>query len=185
MGGSLQFLHRAGKWIVPQVTVRFFLHFLKAEAGLAFARRLVKDTLRFQDPPCGDGLLCRVQLIRCPVRAPDRFPQIRGCQFLVRELQPGRRAASGLRSCPDRFRVRPGRLLCLVPVMGVGGTFRRCLRRLKRLPVSGEIRFRLPAADICHLARGQVFRHGAVMGHLLRDLIRCFQLLHALSPAFP
>ena len=45
VGGGREFLYRAGKRIVPQMAVRLFLHILKAEAGLAFACRLVKDAL--------------------------------------------------------------------------------------------------------------------------------------------
>ena len=73
----------------------------------------------------------------------------------------------------------------LPPVMGVGDPFRRCLRRCYWFLLRREINFRLPAADICDLARGKVLRHRSVMGHLLRDLFRRFQFLHVASPAFP
>ena len=73
VGGCFQFLHRTGNRIMPQVSIGLFLHLLKAQPGLAFACRLVKDTLCFQHLLCRDGGLRRVQLIRCPVRAPDCF----------------------------------------------------------------------------------------------------------------
>ena len=50
---------------------------------------------------------------------------------------------------------------------------------------SGQLRFRLPAADMFHLARGKVFRYRTVTGHFLRDLIGCFQFPHRQSPSFP
>ena len=50
---------------------------------------------------------------------------------------------------------------------------------------SGQLRFRLPAADMFHLSRGKVFRYCAVTGHFLRDLIGRFQFPHRQSPSFP
>ena len=50
---------------------------------------------------------------------------------------------------------------------------------------SGQLRFRLPAADMFHLTRGKVFRYRTVTGHFLRDLIGCFQFPHRQSPSFP
>ena len=66
----------------------------------------------------------------------------------------------------------------LAPAMGsrsASGVFRR----------NRQLRFRLSAADMFHLARGKVFRYRTVTGHFLRDLIGRFQFPHRQSPSFP
>ena len=70
-------LNRTGKRVLPQLAVWPLLHFLKGKTGFATAGRFIKDTLGFQDLPCGDGLFRRVQLIRRLIGVPDIFLKCR------------------------------------------------------------------------------------------------------------
>ena len=163
VGGQKDFLGRTGERVMPQVAVRFLLHFLKAETGFPAACCFIKNPFRFQNLLFRDRLFCRVQLIRRPVGAPDVFLQAGVRKFFLGKLQTGRRALPCGRTFPDGICLRLFRFLRFMPPM----RGRRFLRR-------GEVRLGLPAADICHLARGKVFLHRAVMGHLLGDLIGRF-----------
>ena len=111
--------------------------------------------------------------------------QVGGSAFFLGEFQTGRRALPNSRTLPDRIRLGIRCLFCLSPVMGAGDMLRRCRRCCHRLLFRGKINLRLPAADVCDLARGKVLRHRAVMGHFLRDLFGRFQFVHVASPAFP
>ena len=185
VGGKADLLDRTGKGVLPQLSVGTLLHFLKSQAGFTPAGRFIKDTLCFQDLLCGDGLLCGIQLIRRLVGAPDIFLQCRISTFFLGELQTGGRAFPCRRSLPDGFRLRLCLLLCGPSGACLGDMPRRSLGGGSRFLPAGKVRFRVPAADMFCFARGKVFRHSAVTGHFLRDLIRGFQLLHVSSPAFP
>lgn len=90
-----------------------------------------------------------------------------------------------VRTFPDGLGIGLNSLSRFVPSMPGSNTLRHGLYRSGWFFGSGEINFRLPAADICNLTRSKVFCHSAVMGHFLRDLIRRFHFLHRGSPAFP
>ena len=90
-----------------------------------------------------------------------------------------------MRTFPDGLGSGLNSLSRFVPPMPGSNTLRHGLYRSGWFFGSGEINFRLPAADICDLARGKVLRHRAVMGHLLGDFFGRFQFLDVASPAFP
>ena len=174
VGGQKDFLGRAGERVVPQMAVRFLLHFLKAETGFPAACCFIKNPFRFQNLLFRDRLFCRVQLIRRPVGAPDVFLQAGVRKFFLGKLQAGGRALPCGRTFPDGICLRLFRFLRFMPPMRGCDMSHRGLRRGRRFLRRGEVRLGLPAADICHLARGKVFLHRAVMGHLLGDLIGRF-----------
>ena len=170
VGGQKDFLGRTGERVMPQMAVRLLLHFFKAETGFPAACRFIKNPFCFQNLLFRDRLFCRVQLIRRPVGAPDIFLQAGVRKFFLGKLQAGGRALPCGRTFPDGIRFGLRRFLRFMPPMCGCDMSRRGRRFLRR----GEVRLGLPAADICHLARGKVFLHRAVMGHLLGDLIGCF-----------
>ena len=106
--------------------------------------------------------------------------------FFLGELQTGGRVLPCSRTIPHRLGVSLFRRSCAFLLM----VFRRTQGKVSR-SASGffrrnrQLRFRLSAADMFHLARGKVFRYRTVTGHFLRDLIGRFQFPHRQSPSFP
>ena len=186
MGGVDDLMDRSGKRIVPQASVGAFLHFFKVKLRLAFSGCLVKNTLGAKDFLCGDGCFCRIQFVCRTVGTVNVFPKCGIGTFFLGELQTGGRALPCGRTIPHRLGVSLFRFSCAFLLMvlrraqgkvshSASGFFRR----------SGQLRFRLPAADMFDLARGKVFRYHTVTGHFLRDLIGRFQFPHRQSPSFP
>ena len=186
MGGVDDLMDRSGKWIVPQASVGAFLHFFKVKLHLAFSGCLVKNSLGTENFLCGDSGLCRVQPVRRTVGTVDIFSKCGIGAFFLGELQTGGRALPCGRTIPHRLGISLFRLSCTFLLMvfcrtqgkvsrSASGFFRR----------SGQLRFRLPAANMFHLARGKIFRYRTVTGHFLRDLIGRFQFPHRQSPSFP
>ena len=186
MGGVGDLMDRSGKWIVPQASVGAFLHFVKVKLRFAFSGCLVKNTLGTENFLCGDGGFRRVQPIRCTVGTVDVLPKCGIDTFFLGELQTGGRALPCGRTIPYRLGVSLFRLSCGFLLM----VFRRTRGKVSSRASgffrrSGQFRFRLPAADMFHLARGKVFRYRTVTGHFLRDLIGRFQFPHRQSLSFP
>ena len=186
MGGVGDLMDRPGKRIVPQASVWAFLHFFKVKLRFAFSGCLVKNTLGTENFFCGDSGLCRVQPIRRTVGTVDVLSKCGIGMFFLGELQTGGRALPCGRTIPYRLGVSLFRFSCGFLLMvfrrtqsKVGSRASRFFRR------SGQLRFRLPAADVFYLTRGKVFRYRTVTGHFLRDLIGCFQFPHRQSPSFP
>ena len=179
-------MDRPGKRIAPQASVGAFLHFFKAKLRFAFSGCLVKNTLGTKNFPCGDSGLCRVQPVRRTVGTVNVLSKHGVGTFFLGELQTGGRALPCGRTIPYRLGVSLFRLSCGFLLM----VFRRTQGKVSRSASgffrrSGQLRFRLPAADMFHLARGKVFRYRTVTGHFLRDLIGRFQFPHRQSPSFP
>ena len=186
MGGVDDLMDRPGKRIVSQASVGALLHFFKVKLRFAFSGCLVKNTLGTENFLCGDGGLCRAQPIRRTLGTVDAFSKCGIGAFFLGELQTGGRALPCGRTIPYRLDVSLFRLSCAFLLM----MFRRTQGKVSRSASgffrrSGQFRFRLPAADMFHLARGKVFRYRTVTGHFLRDLIGCFQFPHRQSPSFP
>ena len=186
MGGVDDLMDRSGKRIVPQASIGTFLHFFKVKLRLAFSGCLVKNTLGTENFLCGDSGLCRVQPVRRTVGTVDVLSKCGIGTFFLGKLQAGGRALPCGRTIPHRLCVSLFRLSCAFLLM----VFRRTQGKVSRSASgffrrSGQLRFRLPAADMFHLARGKVFRYRTVTGHFLRDLIGRFQFPHRQSPSFP
>ena len=186
MGGMDDLMDRPGKRIVPQASVGAFLHFFKVKLRFAFSGCLVKNTLGTENFLCGDSGLCRVQPVHRTVGTVDVFPKCGIGTFFLGELQTGGRALPCSRTILHCLGVSLFRLSCVFLLM----VFRRTQGEVSRSASgffrrSGQLRFRLPAADMFHLARGKVFRYRTVTGHFLRDLIGRFQFPHRQSPSFP
>ena len=186
MGGVDDLMDWSGKRIVPQSSVGAFLHFFKVKLHFAFSGCLVKNTLDTENFLCRDSGLCRVQPVRRTVGTVDVLSKCGIDTFFLGELQTGGRALPCSRTIPYRLDVSLFRLSCTFLLMvfrrtqgkvssRAGGFFRR----------SRQFRFRLPVADMFHLARGKIFRYRTVTGHFLRDLIGRFQFPHRQSPSFP
>ena len=186
MGGVGDLMDRSGKWIVPQASVGAFLHFFKVKLRFAFSGCLVKNTLGTENFLCGDSGLCRVQPVRRTVGTVDVLSKCGIGTFFLGKLQAGGRALPCGRTIPHRLGVSLFRLSCTFLLM----VFRRTQGKVSRSASGffrrrGQFRFRLPAADMFHLARGKVFRYRTVTGHFLRDFIGRFQFPHRQSPSFP
>ena len=186
MGGVDDLMDRPGKRIVPQASVGAFLHFFKVKLRFAFSGCLVKNTLGTKNFLCGDSGLCRVQPIRRTVGTVDVLSKCGIGTFFLGKLQTGGRALPCGRTIPHRLGVSLFRLSCAFLLM----VFRRTQGKVSRSTSgffrrSGQLRFRLPAADMFYLSRGKIFRYRTVTGHFLRDLIGCFQFPHRQSPSFP
>ena len=186
MGSVDDLMDRPGKRIVPQASIGAFLHFFKVKLRFAFSGCLVKNTLGTENFLCGDSGLCRVQPVRRTVGTVDVLPKCGIDTFFLGELQTGGRALPCGRTIPYRLGVSLFRFSCGFPLMA----FRRTQGKISRSASgffrrSGQLRFRLPAADMFHLSRGKVFRYRTVTGHFLRDLIGRFQFPHRQSPSFP
>ena len=186
MDGVDDLMDRPGKRIVPQASVGAFLHFFKVKLRFAFSGCLVKNTLGTENFLCGDSGLCRVQPVRRTVGMVDVLSKCGIGAFFLGELQTGGRVLPCSRTIPHRLGVSLFRRSCAFLLM----VFRRTQGKVSRSASgffrrSGQFRFRLPAADMFHLARGKVFRYRTVTGHFLRDLIGRFQFPHRQSPSFP
>ena len=186
VGGVGDLMDRSGKWIVPQSSIGAFLHFFKVKLRLAFSGCLVKNTLGTENFLCGDSGLCRIQPVRRTVGTVDVLSKCGIGTFFLGKLQAGGRALPCGRTIPHRLGVSLFRLSCAFLLM----VFRRTQGKVSRSASgffrrSGQLRFRLPAADMFHLARGKIFRYRTVTGHFLRDLIGRFQFPHRQSPSFP
>ena len=186
MGGVDDLMDRSGKRIVPQASIGAFLHFFKVKLRFAFSGCLVKNTLGTENFLCGDGGFRRVQPVRRTVGTVNVLPKCGIGTFFLGELQTGGRALPCSRTIPYRLGVSLFRFSCGFPLMA----FRRTQGKISRSASgffrrNGQLRFRLPAADMFHLARGKVFRYRTVTGHFLRDLIGRFQFPHRQSPSFP
>ena len=152
----------------------------------AFSGCLVKNTLGAEDFLCGDGCFRRIQFVRRTVGTVNILPKCGIGTFFLGKLQAGGRALPCGRTIPHRLGVSLFRLSCAFLLM----VFRRTQGKVSRSASgffrrSGQFRFRLPAADMFHLARGKVFGYRTITGHFLRDLIGCFQFPHRQSPSFP
>ena len=185
VGSQGNFLGRSAQRIVPQFPVGLFLHFLKTDGGFTLAGGFVKYPFLHLYGFGGDLRPGLVQFIRCPVRPFNVLPKGWVSTFLVSKFQPGGWPLQGFASFPESFRVLSGSLSLPVPGMGMGSFLRRCFREGYGFLLGIEMGFFLTAADALHFSRGKVFGNGAVMGHFLGYLLRRFQLLHALPPAFP
>ena len=186
MGGVDDLMDRSGKWIVPQASIGTFLHFFKVKLHFAFSGCLVKNTLGTENFLCGDSGLCCVQPVRRTVGTVDVLSKCGIGTFFLGKLQAGGRALPCGRTIPHCLGISLFRFSCGFPLM----VFRRTQGKVSRSASgffrrSGQFRFRLPAADMFHLARGKVFRYRTVTGHFLRDLIGRFQFPHRQSPSFP
>ena len=186
MGGVDDLMDWSGKRIVPQSSVGAFLHFFKAKLRFAFSGCLVKNTLGTKNFLCGDSGFRRVQPIRRTVGTVNVFPKCGIGTFFLGKLQAGGRTLPSGRTILHCLGVSLFRLSCTFLLM----VFRRTQGKVSRSASgffrrSGQFRFRLPVADMFHLARGKVFRYCTVTGHFLRDLIGCFQFPHRQSPSFP
>ena len=186
MGSVDDLMDRPRKRIVPQVSVGAFLHFFKVKLRFAFSGCLVKNTLGTENFLCGDSGLCRVQPIRRAVGTVNVLSKCGIGTFFLGELQTGGRALPCGRTIPHCLGISLFRFSCGFPLMA----FRRTQGKISRSASgffrrSGQLRFRLPAADVFYLTRGKVFRYRTVTGHFLRDLIGCFQFPHRQSPSFP
>ena len=186
MGGVDDLMDRSGKWIVPQASVGAFLHFFKVKLRLAFSGCLVKNTLGTENFLCGDSGLCRVQPVRRTAGTVDVLSKCGIGTFFLGKLQTGGRALPCGRTIPHCLGISLFRFSCGFPLMA----FRRTQGKISRSASgffrrSGQLRFRLPAADMFRLSRGKVFRYRTVTGHFLRDLIGRFQFPHRQSPSFP
>ena len=186
MGGVGDLMDRPRKRIVPQASIGAFLRFFKVKLRFAFSGCLVKNTLGAKDFLCGDGCFCRIQFVRRTVGTVNVFPKCGIGAFFLGELQTRGRALPCGRTIPHRLGVSLFRFSCGFPLMA----FRRTQGKISR-SASGffrrnrQLRFRLSAADMFHLACGKVFRYRTVTGHFLRDLIGRFQFPHRQSPSFP
>ena len=186
MGGVDDLMDRPGKRIMPQVSVGAFLHFFKVKLRFAFSGCLVKNTLGTENFLCGDGGFRRVQPVRRTVGTVNVLSKCGIGTFFLSELQTGGRAPPCGRAVPHRLGVSLFRLSCgflLMVLRRTQGEVSRSTSRFFRR--SGQLRFRLPAADMFHLSRGKIFGYRTVTGHFLRDLIGCFQFPHRQSPSFP
>ena len=186
MGSMDDLMDRPGKRIVPQASIGAFLHFFKVKLRFAFSDCLVKNTLGTENFLCGDGCFCRIQFVRRTVGTVDVLSKCGIGTFFLGKLQAGGRALPCGRTIPHRLGVSLFRLSCAFLLM----VFRRTQGKVSRSASgffrrSGQLRFRLSAADMFHLARGKVFRYRTVTGHFLRDLIGRFQFPHRQSPSFP
>ena len=186
MGSVDNLMDRPRKRIVPQASIGAFLHFFKVKLHFAFSGCLVKNTLGTENFLCGDSGLCRVQPVRRTVGMVDVLSKCGIGAFFLGELQTGGRVLPCSRTIPHRLGVSLFRRSCAFLLM----VFRRTQGKVSR-SASGffrrnrQLRFRLSAADMFHLARGKVFRYRTVTGHFLRDLIGRFQFPHRQSPSFP
>ena len=186
MGSVGDLMDRPGKRIVPQASVWAFLHFFKVKLRFAFSGCLVKNTLGAKNFLCGDSGLCRVQPIRRTVGMVDVLSKCGIGAFFLSELQTGGRSPPCGRTILHCLGISLFRFSCGFPLMA----FRHTQGKISRSASgffrrSGQLRFRLPAADMFHLACGKVFRYRTVTSHFLRDLIGRFQFPHRQSPSFP
>ena len=186
MGSVDNLMDRPRKRIVPQASIGAFLHFFKVKLRFAFSGCLVKNTLGTENFLCGDSGLCRVQSVRRTVGTVDVLSKCGIGTFFLGELQTGGRAPPCGRAVPHRLGVSLFRLSCGFLLMVLRCTQGKVSSRASRFfRRSGQLRFRLPAADMFHLSRGKIFGYRTVTGHFLRDLIGCFQFPHRQSPSFP
>ena len=186
MGGVDDLMDRPGKRIVPQASVGAFLHFVKVKLRFDFSGCLVKNTLGTENFLCGNGGFRRVQPVRRTVGTVNVLPNCGIGTFFLGELQTGGRALPCGRTIPHCLGVSLFRLSCGFLLMVFRRTQGKVSSRASRFfRRSGQLRFRLPAADMFHLSRGKVFRYRTVTGHFLRDLIGRFQFPHRQSPSFP
>ena len=186
MGGVNDLMDRPGKRIVPQASVGAFLHFFKVKLRFAFSGCLVKNTLGTENFLCGDSGLCRVQPVRRTVRTVNVLSKCWIGTFFLGKLQTGERALPCGRTIPYRLGVSLFRLSCGFLLMVFRRTQGKVSSRASRFfRRSGQLRFRLSAADVFYLSRGKIFGYRTVTGHFLRDLIGCFQFPHRQSPSFP
>ena len=186
MGGVDDLMDRPGKRIVPQVSVGAFLHFFKVKLRFAFSGCLVKNTLGTENFLCGDSGFRRVQPVRRTVGTVDVLPKCGIGTFFLGELQTGGRALPCGRAVPHRLGVSLFRLSCVFLLMVLRCTQGKVSSRASRFfRRSGQLRFRLPAADMFYFTRSKVFGYRPVTGHFLGDLIGCFQFPHRQSPSFP
>ena len=157
MGGVDDLMDWSGKRIVPQSSVGAFLHFFKMKLRLAFSGCLVKNTLGAKDFLCGDGGFRRVQPVRRTVGTVNVLSKCGIGTFFLGELQTGGRSPPCGRAVPHRLGVNLFRLSCGFLLMVLRCTQGKVSSRASRFfRRSGQLRFRLPAADMFHLSRGKM-----------------------------
>mgnify|MGYP007102640205 CR=1 FL=1 len=144
---------------MPQASVGAFLHFFKVKLRFAFSGCLVKNTLGAKDFLCGDGCFCRIQFVRRTVGTVDVLSKCGIGTFFLGKLQTGGRALPCGRTIPYRLGVSLFRFSCGFPLMAFRRTQGKISRSASRFfRRSGQLRFRLPAADMFHLSPWQDFR---------------------------
>ena len=186
MGGVDDLMDRPGKRIVPQASVWAFLHFFKVKLRLAFSGCLVKNTLGTENFFVGIAAFAASSLSAARSERSMYFPSAgsaRSSSVNCRREDGRCLAAEPSRTAwVSAFSAFSCAFLLMVLRRTQGKVSNRASRFFRR---SGQLRFRLPAADMFHLSRGKVFRYRTVTSHFLRDLIGRFQFPHRQSPSFP